>query len=455
MQMNSFLHVSLSLLLITLLSGCFNSSDNETNSNIFEAPQIENLPEITEEAFVTISLRTRPNADIYLNKVKVATSDSKGTALISLPMQANKESSSFELSVRDGDAYSETLYFSIHKKALDIEEMSSSSSLHVSSSSAQSSSTVVLSSASSIADDTQVSSLSSAIVVLASSSSSSEANSLSSATSSIIVALSSSSSSSSSEIASQASSSSESISQILQIRLSQTSLELAEGNTTALHVNANYDDNSTQTLTSNLQWVITDPEIITIANGTLQALKEGETTLKARYQNLTSQSLHVKVYRAINGHRLPPIPDEDINDNTLLGIDFNNNGVRDDMEIWIFETYKHPIVQAVAMQNARAFQIILVEPEKARETTEFMENASDCNAFYRLYADDHNETILIPKRKSLYKESRPIMLNTRERSRAYYEYNQALSGGVYALRPIETLKSKCDFNATKVLRGEW
>ncbi len=157
----------------------------------------------------------------------------------------------------------------------------------------------------------------------------------------------------------------------------------------------------------------------------------------------------------INGHILPPEPDSKINNATLLGIDSNNNGVRDDVEIWIFHTYKESIVQAVAMQNARAFQIILVDPSKARETTKYMENQGDCEEYYKYYATEHNKELHVSKNKDLYEDSRPIILNTRERSRAYYEYNQALSGGVYPLHSIETLKNKCDFNATKVLEGEW
>ena len=157
----------------------------------------------------------------------------------------------------------------------------------------------------------------------------------------------------------------------------------------------------------------------------------------------------------INGHILPPEPDSKINNATLLGIDSNNNGVRDDVEIWIFHTYKEPIVQAVAMQNARAFGIILVEPSKARETTKYMEAQTDCSLYYQRLAEDYNETIVIPRSTNLYKESKPLILNTRERNRAYYEYNQALSGGIYPGRPWDTFKGSCDFNATKVERGEW
>ncbi|MDR1285949.1 MAG: hypothetical protein LBJ88_07090, partial [Campylobacteraceae bacterium] len=120
-----------------------------------------------------------------------------------------------------------------------------------------------------------------------------------------------------------------------------------------------------------------------------------------------------------HGHQLPPCPDPIKNDETLLGIDSNNNGVRDDVEIWIYNTYDtykickdenytiivdgtrtstgkpiisngtrvicdgetqpfHQIVREVAMQHARAFQIVIQEPEKARETVNIMHAALDC-----------------------------------------------------------------------------
>ncbi|QDK42953.1 hypothetical protein DOM21_16140 [Bacteriovorax stolpii] len=37
----------------------------------------------------------------------------------------------------------------------------------------------------------------------------------------------------------------------------------------------------------------------------------------------------------VDGYKTPPMPDKDQNDKDALGIDSNNNGVRDDIEIWI------------------------------------------------------------------------------------------------------------------------
>jgi hypothetical protein len=36
---------------------------------------------------------------------------------------------------------------------------------------------------------------------------------------------------------------------------------------------------------------------------------------------------------------LPPVPDQKLNNSTLFGIDFNNNGVRDDLEHWIVKEF--------------------------------------------------------------------------------------------------------------------
>ncbi len=157
----------------------------------------------------------------------------------------------------------------------------------------------------------------------------------------------------------------------------------------------------------------------------------------------------------VNNYLLPSQPDPIENKMTVLGIDKNNNGVRDDIEIWIFQTYTHPIIQAIALQNAKAFQKVLPNPSNAKQTTKFMEDAHDCIEYYQYYADEGLDTMRILNNINLYRESRAKILNTKKRARSYFEYNQALSGGVYPLRPIDTLKSHCDFDASKIEHGEW
>ena len=188
----------------------------------------------------------------------------------------------------------------------------------------------------------------------------------------------------------------------------------------------------------------------------------------------------------IDGYNLPPEPDEAINNSTLLGIDSNDNGVRDDVERWIYITYNthipctkeiitetlpngmviegvvketcedkavpyHQIVREIAMQGARAAQIIIQEPEKARKTTHLMDAALFCNVYFEDTAKRNNESVLIDH-LVIGKEFESVQFNTVERARAYAKYNFALSGGVYSANQTDAeLRDACDFNVDALL----
>jgi len=194
----------------------------------------------------------------------------------------------------------------------------------------------------------------------------------------------------------------------------------------------------------------------------------------------------------INGHTLPPEPDPKINNSTLLGIDSNNNGVRDDVERWIYDRYDvyypcehtvqkivlggreklmlsgkevkqkvnltcsetpvayHPIVRKIAMQYGRAAQIVIQEPEKALETMKYMDAAVDCNGYFSVSARHRNEPLLI-EGFMFGDEFNTIQFNTAKRASAYAKYNMQLSGGVYGGRTIDERRQNCDFNVTKLL----
>jgi hypothetical protein len=87
------------------------------------------------------------------------------------------------------------------------------------------------------------------------------------------------------------------------------------------------------------------------------------------------------VPEVINGFKLPPKPDEDKNNETLLGIDLNRNGIRDDVERWIITHYandpKYPKTKtAIALQYAWASQKILENP--TMESKKYLDDALDC-----------------------------------------------------------------------------
>ena len=153
----------------------------------------------------------------------------------------------------------------------------------------------------------------------------------------------------------------------------------------------------------------------------------------------------------INGHTLPPRPDPKINNSTLLGIDSNNNGVRDDVEIWIYQTYKdkHPIYIDIAMQAGRAYKLILEYPERALEIENDVGKPAFCQLYYQYSAKYYNEPLLVEEGFSTHYLREKIYFNTKERMDTYLQYDHLLSGGMYTL-PSDTEKKKaCDFNTSK------
>jgi len=243
----------------------------------------------------------------------------------------------------------------------------------------------------------------------------------------------------------------------LTITINKTTLNKDEN--TTLKVEATYADGSTKELNSNVTWVVTPSHAVQVNNNTLTAKKDGNVTVQATVGGVNSNTLNLNIYWEVDGHRLPPEPDPAVNNATLLGVDVNDNGVRDDVERWIYDRYKdeHPIMIPLKMQVARAYQKIIVDPSKAKETTKIMETAEYCEwAFTSLSANyfGRKPLVLIEPEDAIKedKEMKYVQYNTTQRARAYGNYNQKLSGGVYELEyPNEKWIENCDFNTTKYI----
>ena len=132
---------------------------------------------------------------------------------------------------------------------------------------------------------------------------------------------------------------------------------------------------------------------------------------------------------------------------TLLGVDVNDNGVRDDVERWIYETYDHPIERGIFMQTSRAYSSLLTAPLVKHKGNINMDNVNSC-FFYWIYDVkpspfdkydfyEHDDEVKIKQ------------LNTVKRLVAKREYELSLSGGVYSLPPSS--KDKCEFDDNGIL----
>ena len=278
----------------------------------------------------------------------------------------------------------------------------------------------------------------------------------------------------------------------LNLTVGKTTLNKEEN--TTVKVMATYSDNSSKEVTDKVEWVVVPSDAVKMTNATLAALQDKATTLKAKLKGKTSNAIDLNITWVVNGHTLPPEPDPQVNNATLLGVDVNDNGVRDDVERWIYETYDeyvpchqeldyndvemidgeavpnaiqvceehpipyHPIVKAVAMQVARAAQIIIQEPEKAKinKTYEVLDAAQDCEISIkhlkkRIY---RNKEYAVIKKASL-KEGNGLiekLFNTTQRARAYAKYNYYLSGGIYSVPTDEEGLIYCDDNVNQLLK---
>ncbi len=167
------------------------------------------------------------------------------------------------------------------------------------------------------------------------------------------------------------------------------------------------------------------------------------------YKSTQIKEIKYRFYvpEVIQGHQLPPEPDPVVNDSTLLGIDANGNGVRDDVERWIYETYKdkHPIHIDIAMQAARAYKKVLEMPEKAKEIRGEVSAPIYCEGYYLIYANKFGDELLVHSR-IIDKKFENIYFNTTERKSKWVIYQKSLSGDSYTVPWPSQGKNYCDFN---------
>lgn len=225
----------------------------------------------------------------------------------------------------------------------------------------------------------------------------------------------------------------------LKLTLEKTSLNI-ETNTT-LKVVATYQDNTAQDVTNQVEWIYADKLALDIKNNILKTFhKDTNIFLQAKLNAVSSNAVALEIYKEINGHILPPEPNPTINNATLLGVDTNDNGVRDDVERWIYETYEEPVEIGIMLQSSYAYQKVIVDPSKAMETMIYNRDAFSCEQY--LFSEN-------PKLKDKYrykdtdKELKKNYFNTINRHIAYEKYLGSLSGGVFSLP--EASKEKCLF----------
>ncbi|DAB30569.1 MAG TPA: hypothetical protein CFH84_03325 [Sulfurimonas sp. UBA12504] len=217
----------------------------------------------------------------------------------------------------------------------------------------------------------------------------------------------------------------------------------------------NADSYKWKVKSKNKDYTLTNEETSAVI---FHAKSAGTYTLevKAKKGNKTFKTeLEIKVTQpeVINGHTLPSEPDPTINDSTLLGIDVNNNGVRDDVERYVIKRYaqdpEFPKTKtAIAMQYAWSTQKILEIP--TIESKKYSDDAIDCQFYWINNKRKNMPTLDGMKYSQKHKvfnnpELKDKIYNTRERIERKFSYNSALSGNIFSGRGENTV-AKCQVN---------
>ncbi|MCF6156790.1 MAG: hypothetical protein E3K36_16475 [Candidatus Brocadia sp.] len=138
------------------------------------------------------------------------------------------------------------------------------------------------------------------------------------------------------------------------------------------------------------------------------------------------------------GVNLPPDPGEE-GKKTLLGIDTDGDGVRDDIQRYIYFTYPNDKRLRLGLTYyAIEFQGVLKDAndrEAAYEHANKMARHGEC-----LWYLKGEESI------DICNALRAEILNTRERSMAYIMYSDNLGGRVISLAPRKEWKDSCSFD---------
>lgn len=212
------------------------------------------------------------------------------------------------------------------------------------------------------------------------------------------------------------------------------------GESTTLMLTGNYSDDTTTTLAfTDIEWIVSPTDSVQINNNVLTATKESKVTLQAKLDTLLSNTIEINIATVINGYVLPTEPDPALNNATLLGVDSNDNGVRDDVEIYIIKRYasdpKYPKTKtAIALQYAWASQKILESP--TIDSKKYIDDAIDCESYW---ADLHTkhlsgfEYVQFRMKNKVFNdpETKDIIYNTRERINQKFNFNTALSGNIF------------------------
>ena len=179
-------------------------------------------------------------------------------------------------------------------------------------------------------------------------------------------------------------------------------------------------------------------------------------SIQACSPNLKKESISNNVVenKTVVTYTLPSAPNAKNNTKNIVGLDENANGVRDDVEIWIYTTHEHPIERAIFTQIAKSYQKILLNESDLKVIVDKEYKGIECETYWSLEAQSAGEAFYISSSRNLTQEISDVILNTEDRLIAFDEYTIEQEQYENEVRNSFNLKSQCDFNAEVLLQNK-
>ena len=208
-----------------------------------------------------------------------------------------------------------------------------------------------------------------------------------------------------------------------------------------------FNTTNSTTENNNIENSFSEPIIVYPSRSTDNFKEIDERNLKNKPKNETSKIVNGKEYTKVYNYWLPPEPDSDINNSTLLGVDVNNNKVRDDIERRIVMNPKWSAgLKGAKLQEARTYFLAMESPEKYPNIKDLLLKSYLLEMYYQ-----KNRSINPNEEDREDKENLKANFNTDERKLAYAKIQGQFSGGVYSivLQPHRFVERYADYTVSE------
>lgn len=163
---------------------------------------------------------------------------------------------------------------------------------------------------------------------------------------------------------------------------------------------------------------------------------------KSKKEHVYKTKYHDFVKFIIDESMQVPMPDSSKNDETIAGIDSDNDGIRDDIQRWINEEFSSSMKTRLAVKQ----YAVLKQAELISSANKGQSIIAVKNSFHALDCLDsivgHQNEIKIVS------ELKEKLLNTKDRLYANMQANQSFSGQIISPTVGEAASSECYFDSS-------